>query len=130
MRNLILAAAIVAFSAPAFAEAPKSKDYGDYQIVRANETTVWRLNRKTGEMTVCRLVKEAMVCTSSKNAAKAPPKTYEELEAERKRAAAERKAEQIATLDRFLGIFRELFVTGIERGGAPKPGEEKNSGKQ
>lgn len=136
MRRSLIAAAVAmtAAAAPALAETPassgKSRDYGDYQIVRANDTTVWRLNRKTGEMTVCRLVTDSMVCTSSKNAAKAPPKTYEQLEAERKRADAERKDKQIATMDRFLGIFRELFTTAIDNGGPPKPGETKKSGKQ
>lgn len=137
MRRSLIAAAVVAVAvtaAPALAETPatsgKSKDYGDYQIVRANDTTVWRLNRKTGEMTVCRLVRDAMVCTSSSNAAKAPPRTYEQLEAERKRTDAERKEKQIATMDRFLGIFRELFTTAIDNGGPPKPGETKKSGKQ
>ena len=132
MRRSFIAAAILAAAAaaaPASGEAPQVKDYGDYQIVRANDTTVWRLNKRTGEITVCRLERNAMVCTSSTTAAKAPAKTYEQLEAEQKAAEAARKDKQIATMDRFLGVFRDLFATAIESGGPAKPGEEKKSEK-
>jgi hypothetical protein len=92
-----------------------------YQIVKATDSRVWRLNTTTGEIAVCTLGDEQLVCTSSTQAASPPAKSYAELEAEREQQAAleaqqreERRKRSLAMLDRMLSVFRELAFSGSE----------------
>ena len=115
---LTLFAAALASAAPAFAD-------GKYQFMKATESRVWRLNTETGEITVCSLAGENLVCTTSANAAKPDAKTYAEMqkdkaEAEREWAAERKKREdtQMKIIDRFLAFFRELLTISREREGS------------
>jgi len=90
-----------------------------YQIVRATDSRVWRLNTRTGEIAVCSLDAEQLLCSSSNDAISPPARTYAELEAERQAQAAlamQRKEEQrkrsLAMLDLMLNAFRGLAVAG------------------
>ncbi|WNK00695.1 hypothetical protein L2D14_04550 [Thalassospiraceae bacterium LMO-JJ14] len=102
------------------AETAEGKRDGIYQIVKATESRVWRLNTETGEIAVCELSGENLVCTSTSNAAEVPKKSYAEIEAERaeaqKAADAQRQAErerELKFLDKILALFRELLQTAM-----------------
>jgi hypothetical protein len=75
-------------SAPAQAEAQAEtqNEQATYEFLKATEDRVWRLNRQTGEIAVCTLERDALLCSTSRGAAETPPTTYEELQ---QREAAE-----------------------------------------
>ena len=86
-----------------------------YQIVRSTEHRVWRLDKVSGEITMCSLQRDRMVCANSSNALVAPKRSYEELAQERQAKKAQERDAQIAMLDRMLMLFRELVASSIER---------------
>lgn len=105
---------------PTAAQAQDTKTDGIYQIMKATETRVWRLNTQTGEIAVCDLSGENLVCTSTTDAAAVPKKSYEEIEAERKaemeaadKKAAEDRARELKFLDKILAFVRELIQTAL-----------------
>lgn len=113
---LILPALIAINVSIAFADqAPGTRD-GVFQIVKVTDSRVWRLNTQTGEIAVCDLSGENLVCTTSANAADVPKRSYAEIEAEREAAAkaatdkqqAERTTE-LKFLDKILAMVRELI---------------------
>ena len=126
----IFALAILAVSisfltpAPANAEAPdrrvavseRHQSNGDrYQIVRATEQRVWRLDKTSGEITVCAFKRDRLVCAKSTDAAVAPKRSYEELEQEQHAKKAKDREAQLAMLDRMMMLFRELVAYSIEQ---------------
>jgi hypothetical protein len=62
---------------------------GRYDIVRATENRIWRLDKETGEGAVCTLDAEHLVCISSEQAAIPPARSYAQLEADRAEVAHE-----------------------------------------
>ena len=84
LRPALAATAIVAalFAAGAAAESHAGQTY---QIIKATDSRVWRLNTETGEIAVCSLDGEQLICTSSAQAITPPAKSYAELAAERER---------------------------------------------
>jgi hypothetical protein len=118
MRQCTVLAVLVAVlvSTQAFAETAEGKREGIYQIVKATENRVWRLNTQTGEIAVCDLSGQNLVCTSSSNAAEVPKKSYAEIEAAKKAADAEQQAkrdQELKFLDKILALFRELLQTAL-----------------
>lgn len=116
--------AVLMSSGAANAQTTEGKRDGVYQIVKATEDRVWRLNTETGEIAVCALAGENLVCTSTSDAAEVPKKSYAEIEAERTKAADAAKAKRAAEreqelkfLDKLLALFRELLQTAM--GSAP-----------
>jgi hypothetical protein len=117
---LILPALIAINVSIAFADqAPGTRD-GVFQIVKVTDSRVWRLNTQTGEIAVCDLSGENLVCTTSANVADVPKRSYAEIEAEREAAAkaatdkqqAERTTE-LKFLDKILAMVRELIQKAI-----------------
>ena len=113
--------ALIAFnvSVASADQVPGTRD-GVFQIVKATNSRVWRLNTQTGEIAVCDLSGENLVCATSANAADVPKKSYAEIEAEReavaKAAADKQQAErttELKFLDRILAMVRELIRTAI-----------------
>ena len=105
----------VLMTAAATTASAETADAPVYQIVRATDSQVWRLNTRTGEIAVCSLEGEQMLCTSSEQAATPPAKSYAEIEAERaeqQQLAAERREEKrrrsAAMLDLMLNTFRTI----------------------
>lgn len=85
-----------------------------YEFMKATENRVWRLYRMTGEISVCTLEQDTMVCSTSTAVARTPETTYEELqarEAAELAAAAEQDAEEreraLQMIDRMMQMFRE-----------------------
>jgi hypothetical protein len=106
------------------ADPPGSRD-GVYQIVKATENRVWRLNTQTGEIAVCDLSGDNLVCTTTTDAASVPKKTFEQIEAERaaeqQALDAEREARrerELKLLDKILAFFRELIRTALGQNGS------------
>ena len=71
----------------------------------------------TGEISVCTLEQDTMVCSTSTAAARTPETTYEELqarEAAELAAAAEQDAEEreraLQMIDRMMQMFREFVA--------------------
>ena len=118
MKHLIISFFLTAMFAlgfvtpPAAAEEPEA---GNFQIMKATADKVWRLNKNTGEISVCSLDGERMVCTSSSEAMRPPAVTYEERQAEKKSAADAEKEKNLAFLDRALSAIRSLFEAAMER---------------
>jgi len=98
---------------PAAAQTPET---GNFQIMKATADKVWRLNKNTGEISVCSLDGERMVCTSSSEAMRPPAVTYEERQAEKKRAVDAEKEKNLVFFDRALAAIRSLFEASMERG--------------
>ena len=59
-----------------------------YEIVKATEDRVWRLNRQTGEIAVCSLLEEQLLCTNSTEAIVPPTMTYADLQTQREQEAS------------------------------------------
>ena len=123
MKALILSlvAALFLSNAMTATAAPKDKNAA-YQIVKATENRVWRLNKQTGEVSVCSLDGERLLCSSSANAIEVPAQTYEERQAEKQRNLEEaklRRQEQqkkdLAFLDRVMEAVRVLMGASMER---------------
>ena len=93
---------------PAFSAAPGASNF---EIMKATDNKVWRLNKITGEISVCTLDGDRLVCTSSSEAMRPPVVSYEERATERKRLEEERQASDMKMLDRVLTAVRSLFLT-------------------
>lgn len=86
-----------------------------FEFLKADEDRVWRLNRQTGEIAVCTLERETLLCSTSTGAAQTPPTTYEELKqreaAELATADAKDKEEReraMKLIDRMVEVFKEF----------------------
>jgi hypothetical protein len=102
--------------------AGEAAEAGRYQIVEATAQRVWRLDTHTGEIAVCTLSGDRLVCTASSEAARPDPKDYETLTAEQEAAAKSERKEQLAFLDKMLEMFRELVRYALQQdqgGGQP-----------
>ena len=119
----LLLAAMVAVS-PAAAE-----DAGQdvYQIVKATGDRVWRLDKRTGEIAVCTLEGDNLICTTSAEATRPPSMTFEQRQAEKERAQAEaarrravERARDLAFFDRVLAAFRLIVGAAMERDAPPE----------
>jgi len=96
-------------------EVPTGTEAGNFQIMKATADKVWRLNRNSGEISVCSLDGERLVCTSSTEAIRPPSITYEERKAERKRLDDEQQAKDMEFLDRALAAIRSIFSASQNR---------------
>jgi hypothetical protein len=121
---LVSLAAVLFFSnASLVSAAPKEAKDGaaTYQIVKATDNRVWRLNKHTGEMSVCSIEGERLLCTSSVNATNVPKQSYAErqalkqrnMEAEKMLREDQRKKD-LAFLDRVIEAVRSLVSASIE----------------
>lgn len=118
---LSLTAVLVILNTTLVSAAPKS-DGAIFQIVKATDSRVWRLNKQTGEMAVCSLDGEQLICTSSANAIEVPKQSYGDrqaakqrsMEAEKRRREEQRKND-MAFLDRVIEAVRSLVSASMER---------------
>jgi len=88
-----------------------------YQFMKATENRVWRLNKESGEITVCTLRGERLMCTKSSEAATPPPRSYAEIKAAEqaeKYKAREQRSQQdekdIQIITRILDFFKEMIT--------------------
>jgi hypothetical protein len=123
LRSLILVLAIAGGPHAAQAEAdigraPPTPAEHRYHIVKATETTVWRLDRQSGDIVACQFDGAAMVCGAAAEAVTRPKSSYDELKRERAREAAEeralKRAEREDTLSFILGAMRSMLAMARE----------------
>jgi hypothetical protein len=86
----------------------------NFEIMKATGDKLWRLNKTTGEIAVCSLDGDRLICTSSSEAIRPPAVTYEERQAEKKRLGEEKKAQEMEFLDRALNAIRSLFEASLD----------------
>ena len=118
------AAPVVAAAAPAVQQAPATAGAGAgataganaspaapgrYQIVKTENGASWRLDTVTGEITVCRLEADRMICAKSTEATELPQVSAAELEKQRAEQRAERRAEKTEMFDKFFGFFERML---------------------
>ena len=108
---VLLSSAVGLPSTQAFA----ASNTDNFQIMKATDNKIWRLNKVTGEISVCTLDGERLVCTSSTEAMRPPAMTYEERASERKRLKADQDAKELQFVDRVLTAVRTLFEASMER---------------
>jgi len=109
---LLMAMLSLGFLAPS--AVADTADKGNFQIMKATANKVWRLNKNTGEISVCSLDGERLLCTSSTEAMRPPAVSYEERQAEKKRMDEEKKAKEMEFLDRALNAIRSLFEASLD----------------
>lgn len=109
-------APVVAANEPTRTESPATRVAdalpaipGRYQIVKTDNGASWRLDTVTGEITVCRLESDRMICAKSTEATELPPVSAAELEKQRAEQRAERRTEKTEMLDRFFGFFERML---------------------
>lgn len=128
--SLIIAAAIVASAAlflPRTADTTADSAAPRYQIVKVEKDRTWRLDSRTGRITLCRLEGDNLVCAESTEATRFPQKSPGDIasarEAERLRQDAERRrqeeaeerrhkdkvAERNYIFDRFFALFERVL---------------------
>lgn len=93
-----------------------------YQFMKATEDRVWRLNKVTGEIAVCTLQGERLLCTHSSEAATPPPRSYAEIKAAEQVARTEAREEQarkeekgLQILTRILDFFKEMIAMAKDK---------------
>jgi hypothetical protein len=120
LKFLPLAAALAAGLVAA--QTPAQADDGKYQLMKAKEDRVWRLNKETGEIAVCTLTGERLLCTTSSDAATPPKQSYDQMRADKaaqEKALAEerrkRENQELKILERILAFFRDLITMTREQ---------------
>lgn len=98
-----------------------------YQIVKATDDRVWRLNKQTGEIAVCSLEGTNMVCTTSTEAVRPPKKSFDDVQADKRKAASdeqkrrdEENARDMAMIDKIIESLRGILKAMMERDAAAK----------
>ena len=114
----LLTAALIAGSAITAATHVQAQDTSSestFEFLKATENRVWPPNRQTGEIAVCTLERDALLCSTSSGAAETPATTYEELkqrEAAELAAAQEQEQQEreraMKLIDRMVEVFKEF----------------------
>ncbi|TDI64242.1 MAG: hypothetical protein E2O89_04605 [Alphaproteobacteria bacterium] len=116
-KPIALCAFLVLLALPlaVMAQTNQEKDTdGVYEIIRATENRVWRLNRETGEIAVCSLKKDRLICTTTTEALSPTSDAYEDLEdKERERVKREREQE-FEFLERILDLVRDMMRAELD----------------
>jgi hypothetical protein len=92
---------------PALMAQEAKSDPGIYQIIKAENDRVWRLNRETGEIAVCTLLGEMLSCTTSTEAVRPKARTLAEREAELNA--------NLAFMDKVFESLKGLIRAGMDR---------------
>jgi len=99
-----------------------------YQIIKTEQDRTWRLDTKTGEITVCRLRGDRMICANSAMATELPRATPQQLEAERRTQRQARREDRNEMLDRFMNFFERIIKLARRHAGddkAPPPADDR-----
>lgn len=117
--GLLALAALTTVAAAGRAEPaePAVRGEGRYQIVEATPDRVWRLDTRTGEISMCKLAGDRLICTHSSQAAEPPRADYETLQAQREAQEEAEAKRQLRFLDKMLEMFRELVRYALQREG-------------
>ena len=111
----LLLLALAATAPVSAADAPAEEGAGRYQIMKATETTVWRLDTKTGEIVACQFEGTAMICGSTDKAITRDKTTLEQYKAEKKADRQAQQAEELAFFEKLVDIFKSLVAFFMEQ---------------
>lgn len=101
-------------AAPTHAQSKTPESMGNYQFMKATDNRVWRLNVHTGEVAVCTLKGDNLLCTNNAEAMRPPSQSYKEFESKRAADEQARKAREMEFMDRAFAALRMLFAAGID----------------
>lgn len=101
-----------------------------YQIIKTEHGRTWRLNTETGEITVCRLRHDRLICANSTMASELPKATPEQLETERKEQRRADREDRNEMLDRFMSFFERIIKFAQKHAGGKKPPPEEEGFKR
>lgn len=82
--------------------------------MKATDNRVWRLNVHTGEVAVCTLKGDNLLCTNNAEAMRPPSQSYKEFEAKRATDEQARKVREMEFMDRAFTALRMLFAAGVD----------------
>lgn len=110
----LVAGAVLALALPAVGQTEGAAQNGlqngpKYQIMRADNERVWRLNTETGEIAVCHMEGARMVCASSGETIERSKQTPEDLEKARERERTAEREDKFAMMDRLMVLFERLM---------------------
>ncbi|MBT5049486.1 MAG: hypothetical protein HOM58_13385 [Rhodospirillaceae bacterium] len=80
-----------------------------FQIVKVENGRTWRLDTQTGEITVCRLYQDRMLCAKSTDAAELPKAIPDQLKKEHQERRQAKREERNEMLDRFMSFFERII---------------------
>lgn len=83
--------------------------WAEYQIVKTENGTLWRLNTETGEIAMCKAEGGRMVCASSGEAIKSSGLTAADLEDAAERRRAQKNKETMQMVDKLVDVFERLL---------------------
>jgi hypothetical protein len=86
-----------------------------YQIAKIEQGRVWRLDKSSGEISICTMRGDAMVCGKSGDAIVRPKTSYEDFSREKRQARADRRQENFDFIDRIFLRFERLIGFIIEQ---------------
>ena len=117
-RSMVLAITLVLMGMTGLSA--HAADNTKFEIVKATEDRVWRLNKETGEIAVCTLDGEYLLCTTTSASVDAPQMSYEEwekkkaIEAEQKAIESQEKKERtMAMFDKIIELFRSMMASEV-----------------
>lgn len=102
--------------------APMAPESGEprFQVIKVEKDMSWRLDTRTGEITVCRLEHDRLVCARSTEAAELPGLSPQELEAEREQRRQAKRAERNEVFDSFIAFFERIIRFAEKHSGLSK----------
>jgi len=117
-----------------------------YQIIKVDGDKSWRLDTHTGEISVCGLERDRMVCAKSTEATRMPTASPKELErerhiaelkrqremeaerAEQEKLRREKREERNETLKTFMNFFERIIRFAQEQAGIENGKQQKDDG--
>jgi hypothetical protein len=122
MRGLIIAVFLLLVALLAVALLPPAasgeEPPGRFEILRANEDTLWRLDTASGEISACRFAEATLVCGSSEGGQVAP-EVQRQLQREAER---QRRTDELDFAERIFGLFQRFVLQVIS---ASEQGDER-----
>lgn len=120
MKHLLPALLLLAAPALAQSEAPAAAG-GRYQIVKATESAVWRLDTQTGEVVACRFEGTEMVCGSTATAITREKTSFKDYKAEKEAERRAQREDDLAFFEKAIDIFKKLVAFFMEQERAAQP---------
>jgi hypothetical protein len=105
--TMIIGVVVVGLTVP---QAARAHETGDFQIVKATETVAWRLNRKSGEIAVCKLDGDTMLCSSSTTAVTKGQESYDAYKTDKQNSEKNRQDHEMAVLDKVMDFFKTIMT--------------------
>lgn len=116
-KPIALGAFLVVLALPfsVMAQTNQEKDIdGVYEIIRATENRVWRLNKETGEIAVCTLKEDRLICTTTTEALSPTSDAYADLEDKEQERVNREQKQELEFLERILDLVRDMMRAELD----------------